>query len=388
MLGASLVRPRAVTVCGLLSALALAGCATQTNSAVTVSGKTLTVYPSQPPGAARRPDRGGRARRRAAGAPAGRHQGRQVHAQLVRTLHGAEISDNARTAVQDSRRSPTRRDGPGDLPGLGADHQRARPAPGQPHRHRGLPDPGDPGGQRLAGRRSIPRSSTYHETFARVVPTSAQEAKAIAAEMHSLGLSKLYVSDDGGALRRLDRRRGAHRRRQAGARDRLQCRSAADAVFYGGNTPAVAATGAGPGGGAAGSAKLFVPSALYDDAFVAALSAAAQRNLYVSSPGFAPADLTPAGRQFVTAFRDRLRPRAGARGHLRLRGGVRADGGPQGGRERGRQPRDRGQRLPDTAQPTVRARDLLDLLRGHEHRIHSSSAASAVEGWSRPRRVD
>ena len=42
-----------------------------------------------------------------------------------------------------------------------------------------------------------PSRSTYHETFARVVPTTAQEAEAITAEMHSLGLTKLYVADDG-----------------------------------------------------------------------------------------------------------------------------------------------------------------------------------------------
>ncbi|MGH2894231.1 MAG: hypothetical protein ACRDPM_13355, partial [Solirubrobacteraceae bacterium] len=52
MLGALLHRPRALIACGLLAALALAGCATQTKSAVTVSGKTLTIYASRPPGGA------------------------------------------------------------------------------------------------------------------------------------------------------------------------------------------------------------------------------------------------------------------------------------------------------------------------------------------------
>ena len=42
-----------------------------------------------------------------------------------------------------------------------------------------------------------PSRSTYHETFARMVPSSAQEANAITAEMHALGLTKLYVADDG-----------------------------------------------------------------------------------------------------------------------------------------------------------------------------------------------
>src|SRR6185312_10237813 len=125
---------------------------------------------------------------------------------------------------------------------------------------------------------------TYHETFARVVPTSGQEAKAIAAEMHSLGLTKLYVADDGtpyGATI-------ANEVRTAAAKQGLSVASAAagaDAVFYGGNT-AEPATRALDQASASGGAKLFAPSALYDDGFAAGLSAAAQKNLYVSAPGF------------------------------------------------------------------------------------------------------
>ena len=42
-----------------------------------------------------------------------------------------------------------------------------------------------------------PGHATYHETFARVVPTSAQEARALVAEMQSEHVSSLYVADDG-----------------------------------------------------------------------------------------------------------------------------------------------------------------------------------------------
>ena len=80
-------------------------------------------------------------------------------------------------------------------------------------------------------------------------------------------------------------------------------------VFFGGNTTVRATRALDQAVTASSAAKLFAPSALYDDRFVAALSAAAQKNLYVSSPGFTPATLTPAGRQFVTAFR-------GAFGHV------------------------------------------------------------------------
>jgi branched-chain amino acid transport system substrate-binding protein len=47
---------------------------------------------------------------------------------------------------------------------------------------------------------------------------------------------------------------------------------------------------------------LFAPSALYDSSFVSGLSPSAQRNLYVSSPGFTSATLTPAGKQFEASF--------------------------------------------------------------------------------------
>ncbi len=300
MLGASLYRPRAATVCGLLSVLALAGCATQTKSAVTVSGTKLTVYTSRPPGAS-----GGQAAAdvldaeqlaiQQAGTTVGKFTLRFVR------LHGAELSDNARKAVQDASAIAYI----GELvPGTSQDSVpitnelgllQVSPTDTAVYLTQATPVvSGSPG-------TFYPSSSTYHDTFARVVPTSAQEATAIAAEMHSLGLSKLYISDDGGpygASIAAEVRTDAAKQGLA----IVSSPSAADAVFYGGNTPAVAAKALDQAA-AAGSAKLFVPSALYDDAFVAALSTAAQRNLYVSSPGFAPADLSPAGRQFVTAFR-------------------------------------------------------------------------------------
>jgi ABC-type branched-subunit amino acid transport system substrate-binding protein len=76
----------------------------------------------------------------------------------------------------------------------------------------------------------------------------------------------------------------------------------AEAVFYGGTPSAGAAAALDAAAKASPSAQLFAPSALYDDTFVAGLSAAAQSQLYVTSPGFTSADLTPAGKQFVSAF--------------------------------------------------------------------------------------
>src|ERR1700761_8462056 len=104
MLGASLPRPHAASACGLLVALALAlalaGCAARTNSAVTVSGTTLTVYASQPPGG------GGQTAADVLDAEqlALQQNGRSVGKFTVRLvkLDGKEISDNARRAVQNS----------------------------------------------------------------------------------------------------------------------------------------------------------------------------------------------------------------------------------------------------------------------------------------------
>lgn len=306
MLGASLVRPRAATVCGVLSVLALSGCAGQTKSAVTVSGSTLTIYLSQPPRA-----EGGESAAdvlhaeqlalRQAGTKVGRFT-LSVHP----PLEGAELSDNGRTAVQDKSAIAYL----GEIePGTSQDTVpitnelgmlQVSPTDTAVYLTQATPEVrGSPG-------TFYPSSSTYGQTFARVVPDSAQEAKTIAAEMHSLGLSKLYVGDDGGPY---GRSIAAEVRADAGKQGLsiVSSASAADAFFYGGNTPSTALKALDQAA-SAGPAKLFVPSALYNYAFAAQLPAAAQRNLYISSPGFTASDLTPSGRQFVTAF-------TGAYGH-------------------------------------------------------------------------
>ena len=48
--------------------------------------------------------------------------------------------------------------------------------------------------------------------------------------------------------------------------------------------------------------KLFASSGLDDDAFVSTLTPQAQKDLYVSSPGFTPSSLPTAGQTFVTNF--------------------------------------------------------------------------------------
>jgi ABC-type branched-subunit amino acid transport system substrate-binding protein len=303
MLGASLPRTHAASACGLLIALALAlsGCAARSNSAVTVTGKTLTIYASLPPGGA-----GGQT---AADVLAAEHlalqqAGTSVGKFTVRlvTLHGREISDNARRAVQNSTAIAYL----GEIgPGTSQDSVpitnelgllQVSPTDTAAYLTEAVPQ--------VSGSPTTfyPSRSTYSETFARVVPSTAQEAKAITAEMHSLGLSKLYVADDGtsyGATLSGEVRADATKQSMSV----VSSAANADAVFYGGITAARAARALDQAATAAASAKLFAPSALYDAAFVSALSAGAQKNLYVSSPGFTAATLTPAGRHFVTAFR-------------------------------------------------------------------------------------
>jgi branched-chain amino acid transport system substrate-binding protein len=301
VLGASLVRPHAAIACGLLAAVALAGCATQTNSAVTVSGKTLTIYLSRPSGGA-----GGQTAvdvldaEQLAFGQAGATVGKFTI--KLAKLSGKTLSDNARSAVQDASAIAYL----GEIePGTSQDSVQitnelglleVSPTDTAAYLTEAVPE--------VSGSPTTfyPSRSTYHETFARVVPTSAQEAKAIVAEMHSLGLTKLYVADDGtpyGAAIAGEVRTGATKQ----GLSLVSGVGGADAVFYGGNNPAAATKALDQAASAASAAKLFAPSALYDDSLVAGLSAAAQKNLYVSSPGFASSSLSPAGRQFVTAFR-------------------------------------------------------------------------------------
>ncbi|MFZ1994578.1 MAG: ABC transporter substrate-binding protein [Solirubrobacteraceae bacterium] len=301
MLGASLVRPRAAIACGLLAALALAGCATKTNSAVTVSGETLTVYLSRPAAGA-----GGQTAADVFDAEqlAFQQAGATVGKFTVKLakLSGSTISDNARTAVQDSSAIAYL----GEIePGTSQDSVQitnelglleVSPTDTAAYLTEAVPQVGG------SPATFYPSRSTYHQTFARVVPTSAQEAKAIAAEMHSLGLTKLYVADDGmpyGAAIAGEVRAAASTQ----GLSLVSSAASADAVFYGGNSPAAATRALDQAAGAGSTAKLFAPSALYDDAFVAGLSAAAQKNLYVSAPGFDSGTLSPAGQQFVAAFR-------------------------------------------------------------------------------------
>lgn len=303
MRGRALQRPRVLSLCAVMAVLAIAGCSSSrsSNNSVSVTGHTLTIYASQPPG-----DAGGQTAtdvldaEHLALSQAGARVGKWTVAFVP--VHGATISDNARAAVQNQSSIAYL----GEIePGTSQDSVpitneldllQVSPTDTAVYLTQTTPT------VRSAPGTYYPSNSSYHRTFARVVPTTNAEAKAIVTEMQSLHATHLYVGDDGqdygaaiAAQVRVDAR--------AAGLSVVTGPSAADAVFWGGNSAAAATSALDKLADQSPSAKLFVPSALYESSFAAGLSASAQRNLYVSSPGFSPSALSPAARRFQVAFR-------------------------------------------------------------------------------------
>jgi ABC-type branched-subunit amino acid transport system substrate-binding protein len=104
-------------------------------------------------------------------------------------------------------------------------------------------------------------AGTYGRTFARIAPTTEQEAQAVLAEMNKLGVHNLYVTGDSGDYGKV---------LQAAVRSGASShgltvsasQSGADAIFYGGNSSADAEHFAASVSSTAGSTKLFLPSGL------------------------------------------------------------------------------------------------------------------------------
>ncbi len=119
--------------------------------------------------------------------------------------------------------------------------------------------------------------------------------------MKTLSLTKLYVSSDSSSYGKsvaLEIRQDA----PSAGLSIVPAAAGADAVFYAGAPDQAATKALDAAATASPAAKLFVPSAFYDDAWVAGLSAAAQKQLYVSSPGFMPGSYQGTGTAFVSAF--------------------------------------------------------------------------------------
>ncbi|HUA44112.1 MAG TPA: hypothetical protein VMA77_02715 [Solirubrobacteraceae bacterium] len=295
---AALTRGRTVCACAIVAA-GIAGCSSTgtSGSAVTVSGKTLTIYLSDAPTDQPTVAQDVLDAERLAWSQSSHRVG--SYTVQLDVLHG-KISDQARTAIQDQSA----------IAYLG------EVVPHSSYASFGITNalellqvsPTDTAVELTQATPAVPGApdtyyqslSTYGRTFARIVPTSALEAKAQVQEMQALGVTKLYVADDGGPYGAA--MAYAIRHDIGGTLTLVSSESAADGIFYASNSEATAAHFFARAGAANPSAKLFGPSALADPSFPAQLSSAVH-NLYISSPGFLNQDLSPAGSTFVSTFK-------------------------------------------------------------------------------------
>jgi ABC-type branched-subunit amino acid transport system substrate-binding protein len=286
-----------------VAAAVLAGCGAggaPNNSAVTVSGTTLDIYASQPPGPANDPAAtdvldAERLAFKQSGAKAG------TFALKFVVAHGSEVSADARQVVSDTDAIAYLGEIPPGTSGVSVQITnelgllQVSPTDTSVFLTRATPAvKGSP-------QHFYPAHTNFDQTFGRVVPTTAAEATAIVNRMKSQGVKKLGVSDDAtdyGSSVAQEVRSDATTAgiTVTGSSDGV------DAFFYGG-LPGAAATQALDGAAkAAPNAKLYASSALYDDPFVAGLSSGAQAALTVSTPGFMPGKLDAVGKSFVSAF--------------------------------------------------------------------------------------
>ncbi len=297
-------------VCAFAALTAGVGsCSSSANSSVTASGTQLTIYAAAPAGTPASPDI--LDAERLAFQQFQHETGGKVGKFTVKlaTADASKISDNARTAIEDSSAiayigelTPGASE---DSVGITNSQDVLQVSPADTAVELTRPTAAVPG----APKDYYESEGTYGYTFARVVPNSAQEARAQIAEMSTLGVRRLYVTDDGsgyGAAIALAVKQNAGNTITVvqGPPDASKFQgSGADALFFGASADSaqtvarlfesVAQTSP--------AVKLFAPSALDTSAF-ASLFGAGKLNLYVSAPGFLPRELTPAGRQFTTAF--------------------------------------------------------------------------------------
>jgi hypothetical protein len=285
-----------------VAAVALAGCTTNSsnNTAVIVKGNTLTIYATQPPGAATAVDADVLHAEKLALQQAGYKSGKYTLRLIV--LHDRTVSADARTAI--SNNTAIAYLGETEPGTSGASVQITNQlglleiSPADTAIYLTLPTAAVPG----SPAHWYPDHKSFGLTFTRMVPTTAKEARAVVAKMKTLNLTKLYVSSDAssyGKSAALEIRQDA----PSSGLSIVSSPAAADAVFYAGAPDQAATKAIDAAAAASPAAKLFVPSAFYDDAWVTGLSAAAQKQLYVSSPGFMPGSYQGTGAAFVSAFK-------------------------------------------------------------------------------------
>jgi branched-chain amino acid transport system substrate-binding protein len=279
-----------------------------------VSGGTLSIYLSQLPGTPSREQQDVVAAERLAFQQANAHIGKYT-VRLV-PFAGKELSDNARQAIGDDTTIAYL----GEL------------APGASQDTLGITNaqnvlqvtPTDTAVEQTQHSPAVANSpDRYYEslsgngrTFARVVPTTALEAKALVGQMQALGVRRLYVETDGSAYGAalayaVKTSASAPSGTASAPSGTVSARitpvssvAAADGILYAGGDAARAASAFNEAAAANPTVKLFAPSALAMSSFAAALSPAAQRVTYVTQPGFGPGNPLPSqGQQFVSAFK-------------------------------------------------------------------------------------
>ncbi len=355
-----------------LVALAVAGCGTgssssSSSSAVKITGNTLTIYLSEPS------DLSGNTAAQdivhAEQMAFSAHRSEVTDYKVVlQTVRYPKLSDNARGAIIDSS----------TIAYLG------EIAPGASDQTVGITNaldvlqvsPTDNALELSEHSPVVPGSpqnffeqwGTYGRTFARMVPSASEEATAQVAEMKSLGVTKLYVGNDGSDYGKAIAHAVSSDAQAAGLTVEPSVDEEVKGYFYGAQSPTAAARFFNHIASMAPNARLFGPSSLNASSFAAALSPAAAKNLDVSVPGYLPKDLSAEGKSFISAFRAALRARPQHPGDLRVRGdvgGVARAG--EGGQQRQR-PDVGGEGLPQPEQRPVGARHLLD----RQRRQHQS----------------
>jgi branched-chain amino acid transport system substrate-binding protein len=298
----------------LLIAGIISGCAGQANTTATVSGSTLTIYLGQPPQGAGGPQTqdvldAERLALQQAGGQVGQFKIRLV------TAGASKTSDNARRAIADSSAIAYI----GEIAPLHGSADSLGITNGLPILQVSPTDTAIDLTQKTPAVKDSPTKwyeslSTNHRTFARVVPNDIAQSKALVAQMNErFHATKVYVADDGSDYGRAfavelakDARAAGLTPLPAGGPDHnptaAQIKaSGADALFFGGRAATavplfneVAAVGP--------KIKLFSAGGVNDGSFDTGLLPAAQKNTYLSSPGFREQDLTAAGKKFVADF--------------------------------------------------------------------------------------
>jgi branched-chain amino acid transport system substrate-binding protein len=291
-------RPLTVAACTTLVA-ALGGCAAASSTSVSVTGRALTIYLSAPSqGLADQQTQDVLGAEQLALQQSGSQIG-TFKINLVRVTSN-KLSDNARTAIEDTTTIAYIGElAPGtsaDTLGITNDQDVLQVTPTDTALELTEPTGAVPGAPTLY----YEALKTYGRTFARVVPNAAQEAKAQVQEMQSLGVKKLYVSDDGSEYGKAIAL--AVKNTAAAPITVVSGQAGADAVFYGGSNVSAADRIFNATAQTSPGTKLFGPSALDNGSFAAGLSSAA-RNVYISAPGFLPKDVPPAGQKFLSDFK-------------------------------------------------------------------------------------